>query len=154
MKNLLILAILIAGGYYAYTMYLKPKETGSVASYKQFAEHWVRGETQQALAMTDDERVQIALDNFSAKSLMGTSDMAEIISIDYKIDSSTSVSDPSELNIIAEVKVGYNPPGAKGLTKASFRATFKHTATIKRYGDGFKITGFQPSFVGVGDARY
>jgi hypothetical protein len=153
MKNLLILAILIAGGYYAYTMYLKPNEKGPVASYKQFAEHWIRGETEQALAMTDDERVQMALDNFSAKSLMGTNDMAEIISIDFTVDTSSTVADPDELHINAEVKVGFNPAGAKGLARASFRATFKHTATVKRYGDVYKITGFQPSLVGVTEMR-
>jgi hypothetical protein len=143
-KRAFLLLVLTAGAYFGYTWLFG---SAPARAYERFADAWARGRTEDAMKLADGEPARRAIERRR---------IGAVLRSPWAIDAfhgarcsvvSTSRLPSGEVALEAEQKVAFDPPGATTAIGGAVIASFHHSATLRKTGEGWKVVAFDPTFI-------
>lgn len=146
MKRILAALLLVAGAFIAYRQI---SASAVSKTFDRFAEAWARGRTDDAMALAEGDAVRRSLER---------NPFVKVIKAPWQVDAfhgfQTSVvsrakSDSGDVEIEASQAIEFDPPGATSALGGAAVANFRHLATLRKTGEGWKVIAFSPECVDV-----
>ena len=122
-------------------------------AYEGFAEAWVRGDESEAGRYGDSETVRHALRERSIRGTRGGATMEALRGDRYSIESKTRTPE-GEIALVVKQTVHFDPPGATTGIGGAMYAHFRHTASVRKTPDGWRVVAFEPVFLDMGELRH
>ena len=158
MKNagkLVLVVILIAGGFFAYKKFMAaPSE--ACQAYQKFADHLARGNFKQAMDLATGDAVDAIEDAAKPISPIGapitqgqlTEQIAgEVTSVSYSIESETTSNNRNKVTIVATQYVHRYRAGDRAVG-GGVTNKLKHRVEMQRDASGWKVASFKEEHLG------
>jgi len=149
MKKVVWIAVVVILDLLGYRWLDQRRDYGA---YEGFADPWAR-ENRTAAADYGDENAVVQA--FEKKALRGTPGGAAMEAFQgtlYSVES-RSKSFEGDTELVVRQTILFHPPGATtGIGGAMF-ARFRHVARVRKTGDGWRVVGFEPTYLEMGELR-
>jgi hypothetical protein len=142
-KKLLLVALLLGGGYFAYRYFIGAAQA---RCYEQLADAWARGRTDEALQYSEGDEVRRSLERHPMTSLVDARMIEALHGIRSTVESSTLRAD-GQVAIEAKQTIAFDPPGATSAIGGALIMFFHHSARLRKTDDGWKVVAFEPTFI-------
>jgi hypothetical protein len=140
-KKLLLVALLLGGGYFAYRYFIG---TAQARCYEQLADAWARGRTDEALQFSEGEEVRRSLERHPLTSLVDARMIEALHGIRSTVESSSPRED-GQVAIEAKQTIAFDPPGATSAIGGAM--SFHHSVRLRKTDGGWKVVAFEPTFL-------
>lgn len=146
MKNLIVLLLLGAGGYFAYQNFFSGP--GPVDTYKVFAKQWLKGDFNAAREFVGEGSLRDHLEDTSIYKIRFYYKNDEIIvkTVQFQMESENLSADGKEMSLQVKLVTFFDPPGVASQGGAMI-AQFHHAVKLNKTGSGWKVTEFNPEFI-------
>jgi hypothetical protein len=149
MKKLILLAVVLIAGLLGYRWL---GERRAYKAYEKFADAWARGDRVAAAACGDDDAVVQAFEKKALRGTPGGAAMEAFRGTLYAVESRSN-SPEGDTELVVRQTILFDPPGVTtGIGGAMF-ARFRHVARVRKTGDGWKVVGFEPTYLEMGELR-
>ena len=140
MRKILVLAILVAGGWFAWG-----KLQGSVAvdTYEAFTLAWARGDLAAATELSDLRTAQAALGENGPSRLMPYP-IGYVHRSDHVIESEVRSGPTVEIDAVQTI--AYDPPGVNSAVGGSATVSFRHHIALEESAEGWRVVAFDPAY--------
>ena len=149
MKRLLLAALVLGAAFLAYRRFA-PDEP--VRTYRRFAEAWARSRYEDAARLSEGEAVSRALGRQSVSNLFGGPWIETLHGMRLTIESREE-KENGDVSIEARQLLFFDPPGITSGLGGAMYASFRHSATLKKTPDGWKLTAFEAKLLEAGPMR-
>jgi hypothetical protein len=149
MKALVGVVLLTAGAYFGIGWY---RDHQAFQAYEGFAEAWVHEDRIAAARYADDATVEHALEE---RAIRGTRSGAAIEALRgdrYELESRSRAPEDGQ-KLVVKVTVHFDPPGVTTGIGGAMYAHFRHTATVLKTPEGWRVVAFDSEFVDMGEIR-
>ena len=146
----LVWALLIVGGmalaYHWYTGWTAYK------TYERFAETWAREDKTAAAQDADAATVRHAFEQRALRGTEGGATMEAFRGTRYSLESRMR-SPGGDVELRVMQSVFFDPPGTTSAIGGAMVAHFRHTATVHKTPDGWKVVAFEPAYLDMAPLR-
>lgn len=149
MKRLAGLLLFVGAAFFAWRWY-GGWRAGS--ELEAFADAWTRGDRAEASKHGEPDAVRRALDERSLRGMPGGSIIEAFRGTRYEVESRQRTPDGGfELRVRETIL--FDPPGVTTGIGGAMYTNVRHTATVRKTDDGWKVVAFEPVYVDMGDLR-
>jgi len=149
MKALIGVVLLAAGAYFGIGWY---RDHRAFQAYEGFAEAWVHEDRIAAARYADGATVKRALEERAIRGTRGGAAMEALRGDRYEIESRSRTPE-GEQKLVVKVTVHFDPPGVTTGIGGAMYAHFRHTATVRKTPEGWRVVAFDSEFVDMGEIR-
>jgi hypothetical protein len=149
MKALVGVVLLAAGAYFGIGWY---RDHEAYQAYEGFAEAWVHEDRIAASRYGDAATVKHALEERAIRGTRGGAAMEALRGDRYEVESRTRARE-GEQKLVVKATVHFDPPGVTTGIGGAMYAHFRHTATVRRTPEGWRVVGFDSEFLDMGEIR-
>lgn len=149
MKKLLWVLVLAGAAFFGYRWY-----TGwrAFKAYEGFAEAWVHENETAADEFGDAETVRHAFHDRGIRGTRGGGMMEALRGDHYEVESKTRTP-KGDLELVVKQTVHFDPPGLTSAIWGGMYAHFRHTASVRKTPEGWRVVAFEPVFLDAGETR-
>lgn len=149
MKKLLWVALLAIAAFFGYRAFT---EWRAYKAYEGFAEAWVHENEADAARYGDAATVKHALHERAIRGTRGGAAMEALRGDRYQVESRTRTPE-GDVALVVLQTVHFDPPGVTTGIGGAMYAHFRHTASVRKAPDGWRVVAFEPVFVDMGGLR-
>jgi hypothetical protein len=142
MKKAVWIAVVVVVGLLGYRWLDQRRAYGA---YEGFADAWARENRTAAAAYGDEDAVVQAFEKKALRGTPGGAAMEAFRGTLYSVES-RSKSPEGDIELVVRQTILFDPPGA-------MFARFRHAARVRKTGDGWRVVGFQPTYLEMGELR-
>ncbi len=121
-------------------------------AYEGFAEAWVHENEAAASRYGDEATVKHALKERAIRGTRGGAAMEALRGDRYEVESKTRMPDGGVALVVMQT-VHFDPPGVTTGIGGAMYAHFRHTASVRKTPDGWRVVAFEPEFIDLGELR-
>jgi hypothetical protein len=149
MKKLIGLVLLAGAAFFGYRAFT---DWRVYKVYEGFAEAWVHESQADAARYGDAATVKHALEKRAIRGTRGGAAMEALRGDRYEVESRTKTPE-GEVALVVKQTVHFDPPGVTSGIGGAMYAHFRHTATVRKTPDGWRVVAFEPEFLDMGELR-
>lgn len=149
MKKLIGVLLLAGAAFYGFRWYTAWRAYGA---YENFAEAWVHESEADAARYGDAGAVKHALKERAIRGTRGGAAMEALRGDRYEVESRSRTPE-GDFTFVVKQTVHFDPPGVTSGIGGAMYAHFRHTATVHKTPDGWRVIAFEPEFVDMGEIR-
>jgi len=149
MKRVFLVALALGLGFLGYRYASRSAATGV---YEEFAKAWAAGNQEAALHLADGEKAWREIKRNSRYDFVPPAMVELIHDIGQNIESFEKLDDGA-VAIEAKQTVAFDPPGVTSAIGGAMRMSFHHSVRMRKTPDGWRVIGFQPKLLEVGEVR-
>jgi len=143
-------AVLLVGlawiGYRAFT------EWSAYRTYEGFAEAWTHGDKVEALKYGTEQAATHAIERRDLRGTRSGVIMEAFRGTRYSVKSRSRSSDGDVLLEVQET-IFFDPPGVTTAIGGAMWTRFRHDATVRKTGEGWRVTSFDATYLDMGEVR-
>lgn len=148
MKKLVSLAILAGAAFFGYRAF---NGWRAYKTYENFAEAWVHENEADAGRYGDAATVKHALHARAIRGTRGGAAMEALRGDRYEVESKTRTADG--VDFVVKLTVHFDPPGVTTGIGGAMYAHFRHTASVRKTPEGWRVVAFESEFIDLGELR-
>ena len=145
MKKLLILVVLVVGGYCAWNFAFT--KSPAIEAYESFANAAMSGSHQMALSYTDGPGFNRMFATRKSKQSFSPPFMEAFHGASYEYTSVIKSDNKVDLHVTQTVR--YTPPGTESAMGGTMADRFTHEVTMELRGSDWKLTSFESTPLGT-----
>jgi hypothetical protein len=149
MKAFVGLILLAAAAYFGHGWH---RDHEAFAAYENFAEAWVHEDRIAAARYGDADTVKHALEKCAIRGTRGGAAMQALRGDRYEVESRTRTPE-GEQRLVVKQTVHFDPPGATTGIGGAMYAHYRHTASVRKTAEGWRIVAFEVQFLDMGEIR-
>jgi hypothetical protein len=149
MKTLVGVLLLAGAAWFGYRWF---GDYRAYQAYEGFAEAWVHEDRVAAARYGDSASVQHAFEKRAIRGTRGGAAMEALRGDRYEVESRTRTSD-DEQRLVVKQTVHFDPPGVTTGIGGAMYAHFRHTASVRKTADGWRVVSFDSEFLDMGEIR-
>jgi hypothetical protein len=150
MKAIFGVALIAAAAYFGHGWY---RDHQAFEAYENFAEAWVREDRIAAARYADDETVKHALEELAIRGTRGGAAIEALRGDRYEVESRTRAA-KGEQKLVVKLTVHFDPPGVTTGIGGAWYAHFRHTASVRKTTEGWRVVAFDSEFLDRGEIRH
>lgn len=137
MRKVLLLAILVAGGWHAWG---KLAGSPAVRAYEDFALAWAKGDMAAASELSDERTARAAI----GPSNLMPYPIGYVHGADHEIESELRSGPSVEISAVQTIR--YDPPGMTSSVGGSASVRFRHVVALEERAEGWRVVAFEPAY--------
>jgi hypothetical protein len=149
MKKPIGVLLLAAAAVFGYRWYVGH---GAYEAYENFAEAWMHERSDLAAHYGDEATVKHAFEERARRGNRGGAAMEALRGDRYEVESRTHPRE-EEFHFVVKQTVHFDPPGITSGIGGAWYAHFRHTATVRKMAEGWRVVAFEPEFLDMGEIR-
>jgi hypothetical protein len=149
MKAMIGFLLLAGAAFFGYRSY---RDLRAYQAYEGFAEAWVHEDRIAAARFGDAATVKHALEERAIRGTRGGAAIEALRGDRYEVESRSRTPD-GEQKLVVKVTVHFDPPGVTTGIGGAMYAHFRHTATVRKSPEGWRVVAFDSEFIDMGEIR-
>jgi len=149
MKKLIVLVVLLAGGFAGYRYH--EARQAPIRTFTSFADALAKGRHDLAARYAEGDAADGAQGERYRQA--GWVPVENLRGISYAVHSRAESPDGREVKLDVTQTVGFNPPGVESALRPAMKARFHQTATVRRTPAGWKVVAFKSEFLAADETR-
>jgi hypothetical protein len=149
MKALIGLILLAAAAYFGVGWY---RDYSAFQAYEGFAEAWVHEDRIAAARYGDAATVKHALEERAIRGTRGGAAIEALRGDRYEVESRSRTPEGDQ-RLVVKQTVHFDPPGVTTGIGGAMYAHFRHTASVRKTAEGWRVVAFDAEFVDMGEIR-
>ena len=142
MKKILLVLLLAGAGVFAYRYAVVG---APIRACRECLKAWGREDTPAAAAMTDGEKAKKAVETHILRGVCRAP--MEALGASRSTVESRADGPGGEVTLTMRQDVAFDPPGQTSGFASSMSASFRQVVTMKKTPDGWKVSGFEPTYL-------